>query len=257
MSAVAVAPVATQGLTRDAKHFYQWEGGPKVPGVTSVIKMLDKSGPLIGWAKRETAASAVRNLPMIQQMLAEGGEIAAIAWLKNIPDYQRDVSADLGSRVHVLAEAIARKQEVTVTPEEAPFINAYMAWEKRAKPKYIAAEFMVYSATHEYGGTGDAVIELGGERWLVDTKTGRNVYAETALQLAGLNGAEWSGRPGDPKKYRVPKVDRFGVLHVRPEGAQLVEYHVGEEEWAAFLACRALHKWVNGRALLVKEVQAA
>jgi hypothetical protein len=243
---------AVLGLTRDEKHRYQWNGGPLVPGVTSIIRALDKSGPLVGWAKREAAATAVRNHDLITTMLIQGGPDAAIKWIASTPDYQRDTSADLGTRVHDLAEAIVRKQDVTIDEEAAPFVSAYLRWLDENRPKVLNAEFMVYSERHGYGGTADAALLLGSDVWLVDYKTGKAAYAETALQLAGLHNADWAGRPGDPKKYAIPKATRFGVLHIRPEGAQLIPYQVGPAEFAAFLACRQLTTWLAERAPFVK-----
>lgn len=255
---------AILGLTRDDRHFYQWNGGNKVPGVTSIIRALDKSGPLVGWAKREAAATAVRNHEMLTTMIASGGPEAAIKWIASTPDYQRDTSADLGTRIHALAEAITRGQDVTITDEEAPYVVAYREWLREKKPQIVNVEYMVYSEAHGYGGTADMACSLHSpftehplsacenELWLIDLKTGKATYPETALQLAGLHNADWAGRPGDPKKYAIPKATRFGVLHIRPEGAQLIPYQVGPAEFAAFLACRQLTTWLAERAPFVK-----
>jgi len=208
----------------------------------------------VGWAKREVAACAVRNIDMLHQMVQTGGPDAALQWLKNLPDYQRDTSADLGSRVHAVAEAIALGQSPEVTEDEAPFIEAYRRdFLERHKPTFRAVEFMVYSQRYLYGGTADAAVVIDGELWLIDYKTGTGVYPDTALQLAALRWADWQGRPGDPQKYRIPPATRFGVVHIRPEGAQLIPYNVTQDDFAAFLACRQLHQWVNERAPQIKE----
>jgi hypothetical protein len=81
---------------------------------------------------------------------------------------------------------------------------------------------MVCSPRYEYGGTADAFVEIDGEIWLLDYKTRAGVYPDTALQLAGLARAQFMGRPGDPTQYPVPFATRFGVLHIRPEGARLL-----------------------------------
>lgn len=240
------------GLTRDEKHRYSWNDGPKVPGVTSIIKSLDKSGPLVGWAKRETAACAVRNLPLLETMVRDGGPEAATKWLSTIPDYQRETAADLGTLVHSLAEALNRKQEIEVTPETEPFVTSYIRWRALYKPVVLNAEFMVYSETHRYGGTADLAATINGEVWLIDIKTGKNTYSETALQLAALFNADFAGRPDDSRKYRIPPATRFGVLHVRPDGCELVPYDVTADEFEAFLACRTLHEWLELRAPYIK-----
>jgi hypothetical protein len=66
-----------------------------------------------------------------------------------------------------------------------------------SRPRFLAIEAMVCSLRHEYGGTAHAFVEIDGETWLIDYKTGAGAYPETALQLAGLARAEFIGRPGD------------------------------------------------------------
>jgi hypothetical protein len=238
------------GLTRTAGHVYTWRDERTVvsdiPSVTTILKVVDKSGPLVGWAKRETAACAVRNLDMLVRMRETGGDAAATDWLKRIPDYQRDSAADVGSRIHALAEQINRGLEPAITPDEAPFIDAYLGFLARFRPRFVAAEEMVVSLRHQYAGTLDAIVDIAGERWLIDYKTGSGIYPETALQLAGYASADFIGRPGTTRRFRLPRATRFGVIHVRPERARLVEYHVDRGTFAAFLEARRLFAWQQG-----------
>jgi hypothetical protein len=240
------------GLTRDASHVYTWNDGAKVygpfPSVTTVLRVIDRSGPLTGWAKRETAACAVRNLDVLARMRESGGDAAAVAWLKSIPDYQRDSAADIGSRIHRLAEQIARGGEPEASADEAPYVAAYRGFLDAFKPRFLAIEEMVVSLKHSYAGTLDAVLLLDGEVWLVDLKTGAGLYPETGLQVGAYASADFIGRPGTPRRFRLPRATRFGVIHVRPEGARLVEYHVDHGTFAAFLEARRLYEWLRGPA---------
>ena len=102
------------------------------------------------------------------------------------------------------------------------------------------------SLRHGYGGTLDAIAVIGGETWLLDVKTGTGVYAETGLQLAAYAAADFIGRPGIPRRFRLPRATRFGVIHVRPEGARLIEFHVDRWTVAAFLEARRLFAWQQG-----------
>ena len=246
-----IQPDTPLGLTRTDAHVYSWNDGKSavagLPSVTTVIKVLDKSGPLVGWAKRETAACAVRNLDMLVRMREAGGDAAAVNWLKAIPDYQRDSAADMGSRVHRLAEQLARGIEPEVSDAEAPFVASYRAFLAAYRPRFLAVEEMVVSLRHGYGGTLDALAVIGGERWLLDVKTGAGVYPETALQLAAYAAADFIGRPGVSRRFRLARATRFGVIHVRPEGARLVEFHVDRRTLAAFLEARRLFGWQQGQ----------
>jgi hypothetical protein len=182
-------------------------------------------------------------------MVRSGGPQAAVDWLKRIPDYARDASADLGSAVHAAAEAIARGEAVPVAAEVGPFIAAYRRdFLETFQPRFLALEAMVCSPRYEYGGTADAFAEIDGEIWLLDYKTGAGVYPDTALQLGGLARAQFIGYPGDPTQYPVPFATRFGVLHVRPEGARLLPVVVDRATVAAFLDARRLFGWDQGPA---------
>jgi hypothetical protein len=244
-------PSTAVGLVRDARHRYSWNGGPLYPSVTTILGIKDKPA-LVGWAKRETAACAVRNLDVLERMVRSGGSQAAVDWLKRIPDYARDASADLGSAVHAAAEAIARGVSAPVAENVGPFVAAYRRdFLEVFHPRFIALEAMVCSERYEYGGTADAFAEIDGEIWLLDYKTGAGVYPDTALQLGGLARAQFIGYPGDPVQYPVPFATRFGVLHIRPEGARLLPVTVNRETVAAFLDARRLYGWDQGPAKTV------
>jgi hypothetical protein len=58
-----------------------------------------------------------------------------------------------------------------------------------------------------------------------------------------LNGADFIGRPGTVRRFRIPRPTRYGVVHVRPEGARLVEYHVDRDTFTTFLEARRLFAW--------------
>ena len=256
------------GLTRTPTHMYSWNGGPLVPGVTTVKDMYPKF--LLNWKGRVTAEAALANLDGIRthriHRLPEpdcafcmamgrkwlGPDDAAVRWLNRQSELARDKTADLGTRVHAIADALAHRKRVEVAEDEASRVNAYLKWLRDKKPKIKAVEFMVYSERHQYGGTGDILYELDGELHLDDLKTGAGVYAETALQLVGLERADWIGKPGDPRKYRVPQPTKHGVLHVTPDGVVEVPFEITDAEWQAFLACRALWQWKQDREGSVK-----
>ena len=133
------------------------------------------------------AASAVLILDVLERMVKSGGLGAAVEWFKRIPDYTRDTAADLGTQVHAMAEALGRGEAVTVDESLRPYLLAYRRdFLDVFAPRFLAGEAMVCSERYEYGGTADAFVEIAGEVWLLDYKTGFGVHPDTALQLAGL-----------------------------------------------------------------------
>lgn len=236
------------GLTRDAKHVYQWNGGEPIPSVTTVLGIVDKSGPLVGWAKRITAEAAVDHRAEIDGWVGLSGRDGAVSMLTKVATTQRDRAANAGSEVHQFAEAIARGQDVTVPEELAPFVAAYRTFLVDFEPEFLAVEEMVCSLRHDYAGTFDAIARIAGETWMLDYKTSKGVYAETSMQLAAYGFAEFIGRPGTDERYAIPPIDQYGVVHIRPEGYELVPYTVTKRTFAAFLAARHLHEWRNSEA---------
>jgi len=234
------------GLARDEKHVYHWNGGEALPSVTTILGVVDKSGPLIGWAKRITAEAAVDHRAQIEDWVGIGGRDGAVQFLTKAATVQRDRAANAGSEVHAFAEAIARGQDVEVPDELMPFVTAYRGFLNDFQPKFLAAEEMVCSLKHQYAGTLDAICVIANETWMLDYKTSKGVYPETALQLAAYGRAEFIGKPGTPQKFRIPPIDQYGVLHLRPEGFELVPYTVTPETFRAFLAARLLHGWREG-----------
>lgn len=245
--------VPTVGLFRDDRHRYYIDGKGPYPGVTTVMRALDKPA-IIEWAKRETARCAVDNYDFVADLIKRGGPKAAADWLARIPDFQRDTAADMGSAVHRLAESISRGLSPDYTEEQVPFIDGYRRFLEDYQPDFISLERMVFSETHGYGGTFDSIAKIAGHTYLIDTKTAKGSYSETALQLAALANADFCGLPGDPKRYKIPPIERYAVLHIRPDqyarGYRLIEYRVGPDDFAAFLACLTLTNWrVNAQPI--------
>lgn len=255
MSATRVPQV---GLFRNGNHQYFWNGKGPYPGVTTVIRALDKPA-IIEWAKRETARCAVENYDFVAGLIERGGPKAAQAWLASIPDYVRDAAGDLGSAVHAKAEQISRSDVATIVPDEqVPYVNAYRQFLADYQPDFKSLERYVFSELG-YGGTYDWLARINGQMVLGDTKTSKDVYPETSMQLAALGNADWIGLPNDPKQYRIPKIDRYAVLHIRPDkyarGYRLIDFRVGSDEYEAFLACLRLTTWkATNRAVIGETV---
>jgi len=259
------------GLHRDAKHFYSWNGARRVPGITSIIGMMDKPA-LVGWAQRETAIAAVRNWEQVARMVGDQPPAEeslayhpAVAYLKAMPGYQRDSAANVGTRVHAMAEADLKGEPVDVPEDIASFVDAYRRdflerYEPVTHPLYV--ECMVYHPGNDfvlpYGGTLDLICDIGDERWIIDHKTTKSgTYPETGLQLSAGANAGWIGRPGDPERYPIPPVTRYGVLWIRPEGAELIPYDIKPVEFQAFTACRLIWHWKDERSDKVKNGRTA
>jgi len=228
--------------------------------------MNKKDKPQLGdWFKRQGALAAIRHIEAIPSLLKTSTEDAVVKMLASAADKARDDAGNIGTLTHQAIEHRVRKEsaEGCTRHDEPPCVwplpddvakglEGFVKWGTDRKPKIIASEFMVVSETERYGATGDLAMTIDGDIWLVDVKTSSGVYAETGLQLAAIRWADHAGVPDDPKPYRVPQATHYGVLHVRPDGTEMVRFDVTDAEFRAFLACRDLYEWDRDRSRRVK-----
>ncbi|KKL03831.1 hypothetical protein LCGC14_2622160, partial [marine sediment metagenome] len=80
-------------------------------------------------------------------------------------------------------------------------------------------------------------------RLLVDYKTGKGVYPEVALQLAGYRYADtFLGGP-DASETTMPQVDGCAVLHLREDGYDLIPIRVDDDTFTTLQYTREMHRW--------------
>lgn len=250
------APVEV-GLCRDEKHRYFWNGGGPLPGVTSVLRVM-YSYPLERWKLEGVAKRALRDFDMLAVLRERGDEAAAIRLLLDSKD-ESVAARDRGTLFHGWAEAVNSGETPPVPEGLEAECAGYFAWMESAQPNFRLVETMVANLYFGFGGTFDGLADIGGETWLLDIKTSKSVanqrgkvWKDMRMQLAaygmGAKAADadrrsFIGRANDPKKYRIPDVTRYGIVHVTAAGTKLVEAAVGRADWVAFLSSLALYNY--------------
>ena len=94
-------------ITRDRYHRYTYEG-QTYPGVTTVLRVLDKSDALMAWASRNTAEAALAQLDHLAGLRDTVGPEGVIKALTARSGWKRDEAAAAGSDIHGMAERIAQ-----------------------------------------------------------------------------------------------------------------------------------------------------
>lgn len=257
----------TVGLWHDARHRYFLEYpdtgrlGP-LPGVTGTIGMKDK--PAVAYWRGTTVATIIANdVEFYRKLIETGGKDAAVAWAGKLPGYERDKAADTGTLVHILVESILRKKDVTVEPELVPYALAFRRWAEESAFEVVSVEQKVANLADGWGGTFDIYgLDRNGVLTLLDVKTwrsrpipGKDMYSETGMQLAAYGRAEFTGRANDPKRYKPPRPEAYGVLHLRPDaydkGYQVYPFRVTDAEYDAFTGLLRVYRWQQSRAKVV------
>lgn len=148
-----------------AHVIYKLSDGTKVPGVTTVLGILNKPA-LVIWANR--------------------------LGLQGIDSNKyRDEMADIGTLAHQMIVDYFKGEKTDTSEYSSSQISlaencllSFWEWEKGHKIEVIMAEVQLISTEYNYGGTIDCFCNLDGQPTLLDFKTGKAIYPEMFYQLA-------------------------------------------------------------------------
>lgn len=232
----------------DATHAYSLDGR-RVVNVTSVLSGGLPKSALVNWAARSVAEYVATEAEAVEALRSTGWEPMVKA-LAAVPDQRRDEAAARGTKFHDLAEAVSLGGQVQVAPAMADMARGFVAWLDRFNPQVVLTETAVASRRYRYAGRLDMVADLNGRRWMLDVKTSRAVYGDTALQCAAYARAEFY-LDADGQEQPVPEVDAMGVIHVTDQGTELYDLGPVEPAWREFLACLATYRGTQRRRTLI------
>lgn len=236
------------------------ETGLKVPGVTTITGSGIPKDALVNWAANTTAEAAVDRWD----------ELGALAPSKRLKELQgaryrdRDTAANRGTQVHKLAQRLVAGDRVAIPEGLEGYVESYVRFLDEFDVEPVLVEAVIVSHEHRYCGTLDLIADLldpddpepntdlhARYRWLLDIKTSRSgVFGETAAQLAGYRYADaWVDEDGE--EHELPEVERTGVVHVRPDGYDLVPVEAGEIQHRTLLYAQQIGEFVASSRDLV------
>jgi hypothetical protein len=265
-----VGRVTIKRRNHGKNHSY-WDDDKKLDGVTTLLgDALAKPG-LVTWAARTVAEYVSDRLTEKDGHVQADHLLAALAemnrastypkkWdggfsrltvakiLEGIPYAERDAAANRGNEIHRLAEKLAHDEEVDVPDEIAGHVEACVKFLNDYDPTVIVSEFVVVNRAVGYAGTGDAVMDLPtlGKRGLIDWKSGKNAYADTALQLAAYRHGEcFLGDDGVEHPMSELGIEATYVVHLRADGYDVYPYVSDERVFNIFRHAAYLARWIR------------
>lgn len=200
-------------------HRYRMDG-KHVTGVTTILGGGIPKPALIRWAPR-TVAEWVANPENRSELdsLLIGSTADAIKFLAGIPNQMRDDAAERGTEVHDLAEQLNLTGEVNAPDDLLGFITGYLDFMDTWQITPVLAENIAGNREHWYSGKFDLIATspylAGGRPVMIDLKTSKGVYWETALQCAAYARAEFY-MDADGKETPFPELAATYVAHVTP-----------------------------------------
>lgn len=210
-------------------HHYEDANGQQIPGVTTILGKGMPKPALLPWGIKAVAEYAVNE----REQLAALPPTEMLKELKGAPYRERDEAAKRGTEVHHLAEKLVQGEEVSVPAELERHVAHYLEFLHAFNPQPVLVEATVYNCEYGYAGTLDLIAEIGGERWLLDVKTSKGVYAETAYQLAAYRYATHYV-DADGVEQPMIEVDRCAVIHVTALGWAVIPMQADETVLKAF-----------------------
>lgn len=234
----------------EAAHRY-WLDGKPVPGVTTILKVLDAPG-LKKWAATSVAEFVADNRPTVEG-LYDAGRGPMVAALKEIPWQKRDDAALRGTDFHTYAEQILLGNEIDVPEPAVPLVESALRFMEDWQIEPLLIEGRVASREHWYAGTLDLAARYvrpdTGERGvgIFDWKSGKRIYPGACFQLNAYGQAEFHGVLGDEQPMADVGISAAFGIHIRADDYDVHPLPYGPEIHAEFVTIRKTHE-INKRA---------
>jgi len=174
-----------------AHTIYRNKAGKRVPGVTTITGELGwNTRQLVNWANRIGLEGVDANK-------------------------YRDDKADIGTLGHLMITNMLQGKKTNTDDYSKNQIAAaknslqsFDAWAKDKDIKPVLIEKQLVSEVYQYGGTCDIFAIVDGEYQLIDLKTGKGVYDEHLVQVAGGYDILLAEHQHTTEKIRILNIPR-------------------------------------------------
>jgi hypothetical protein len=269
------------------EHVYLREYGEElVPqlGVTSILRIIDKSEYLVPWAAKRTAEKLIAIMPVTTDGLDDYVEsiryedfITLCNEAKKAPREILEDAGDVGTMAHNSLEdsikyAIRNTNQVVEklinVPPDARALsccNAALDWMRRHNVKWVSTERKIYSLEYEYAGTMDGLafvsscddpvccpIQFVNVKSLIDWKSSNSLSVSYLYQISAYRQALL--------EETLDVVNMGFILRLGKEDGKFEPWHVTatemDEDFQVFKSCMELtarHEEVKTRMSQAKK----
>ena len=150
-------------------------------------------------------------------------------------------AADAGTLAHLMVECDLRgkKWEHGAYPEDIVrkawgAYAAYTTWKEQSRLLLVSLETPLVSREYRFGGTPDAIVNIGGRFAIVDLKTSNAIYRDYLLQVAAYKQL-W-----DENYPETPITGGFHILRFSKEDGDFGHHHYPDlgSAWKMFVHLR-------------------
>jgi hypothetical protein len=242
-------------ISRDQWHRYTTviDGKKQVlPGVTSVIGVLDKTG-VNRWSVRVQQEADIAVAWRMNQDYHAYDEFEFVSAFERMAGKEKEnakllkKAGEIGTDVHALVETWCQRamgkvvDDPIIKHDKAYFVYAgFEEWAKSVDLKPVAVEAFVCSLEYRFGGTMDLLGYMNGHLTLLDWKTG-GVYPEHILQNVAYRKAlqEMSGVMAEGLLVNLPKKGNETAITVHPVTEDV------DEQFNIFKSLIPVYNWIK------------
>jgi len=224
---------STQDKRTQRRGGFYWVGDEPFPTVTTILQVKNKPA-LLRWHMEQVYWAVVKD-PTISK------EEALLA-----PSQVSNEAKNRGTTVHSIVEnyieGLPIDKVLDIVPEKYKgYAQAFHNWIVNNDFTVMQHEKTVISRKHNFAGTLDMLAKnkKSGEVYLIDVKTGKQIYREAFYQLSAYRQA---------LREEGIEVDKLSVLLLNEKGTY--NFGTGEDRLRAFLAAKAL--WEDDQEDLLK-----
>ena len=140
-------------------------------------------------------------------------------WLKDV-GHNADIimrkAGDEGTQVHEAIENYLLGKKIQMINDDGYSNYSTYVWQmilkfhefwSTHKPTLLESEIHLFSDKYKFAGTCDLVVEIKGEKWLLDIKTSKSLHTSHELQLSAYAQA-WN-------ELFEEKIERIGIIWLK------------------------------------------
>jgi hypothetical protein len=219
--------------------------------------------------------------PRVTSICSIKAKPALYAYYANMPSFQvgeaiMNRSAQEGTLVHSIVEAILKEEPITIPSSIQPSIDAFLAFKQEHDIVPLKIEERIISKKHHYAGTIDVLAEVDGVVGVLDIKTSQAIYRDHGMQTAAYVEALAEDPSLPPLTSWILRLDQYQTCvrcaaTMRQKGGNTKirkEKYPCEHEWAptqgefqfkeltdfdsnikGFLAAKSLWEWEHANHL--------
>lgn len=204
-------------LKSEKRAGFYWKDGIPYASVTQILSVIDK--PALRWWFGREVFYAMAKDPTLTEAEA-----------LSIPRQLSDSAKIRGTAIHSIVEAYQKAGTfIESVGKFKEYASAFHQWVKDYKMEIIEHEKTIFDEKNKIAGTLDLLAKTNGDTWVIDVKTGRDIYNEAHLQVSAY--------------MKMSGANRGGVLLLQESGKY--KFAESEDYFEEFLAAKKLWEFQN------------